>query len=217
MDYPSDPKVGLVGGKFTDGDPANGVPASLDPASHLNAITDELLNAISEAGLTPAEADLTQLKQALRILGKPAGEVFAWPVATPPAGSLECNGAAISRITYADLFTAIGTTFGGGDGSTTFNLPDLRGEFLRGWDNGRGVDAGRGIASAQGDDFLSHKHTVHVYGPSNSGGTNVAASLAIGGSYNSATTPTIDEGQTYMTGGTETRPRNIALMFCIKY
>lgn len=56
-----------------------------------------------------------------------------------PSGYLKANGALVSRTTYATLFAAIGTTFGAGDGSTTFALPDLRGEFLRGWDDGRGT------------------------------------------------------------------------------
>jgi len=68
MKYPSDPNVGLVNGKFSDGDPANGIAASRDPAAHLNAITDELLAAITNSGLTASEADTTQLYQALAIL-----------------------------------------------------------------------------------------------------------------------------------------------------
>ena len=65
MDYPSDPNVLLDGGKFTDGDPLTATPASLDPASHMNAITDELLEVISDAGLVPDETTLTQLRAAI--------------------------------------------------------------------------------------------------------------------------------------------------------
>ena len=72
----------------------------------------------------------------------PAGAVIFVAMDTAPSGYLKANGDAISRTTYADLFTAIGTTFGVGDGSTTFNLPDMRGEFARRWDDGRGVDSG---------------------------------------------------------------------------
>ena len=68
---------------------------------------------------------------------------------TPPVGWLECNGSAVSRTTYANLFAVIGTTYGNGDGSTTFNLPDLRGEFVRGWDHQRDMDKGRVFGSAQ--------------------------------------------------------------------
>ena len=79
----------------------------------------------------------------------PIGGVIPYADNTPPAGFLECDGSAISRTTYANLFAAIGVTWGAGDGVTTFNIPDSRGEFLRGWDNGRGVDAGRAFATVQ--------------------------------------------------------------------
>ena len=74
------------------------------------------------------------------VAGVPSGSVFCMAVATVPSGYLECNGAAVSRTTYAALFAIIGTNYGTGNGSSTFNLPDLRGEFIRGFDNGRGAD-----------------------------------------------------------------------------
>ena len=89
----------------------------------------------------------------------PAGQVATYAMTSCPAGWIKANGAAVSRTTYAGLFAAVGTTWGAGDGSTTFTLPDLRGEFVRGLDDGRGVDTGRTIASAQGDDNKSHTHT----------------------------------------------------------
>lgn len=79
----------------------------------------------------------------------PAGTVSYTAASTVPTGYLECNGAAVSRTTYATLYAAIGTTYGAGNGSTTFNLPDLRGEFVRGWDHGRGVDVSRTLGSTQ--------------------------------------------------------------------
>ena len=88
----------------------------------------------------------------------PASTVAHFACSTAPSGWLKANGAAISRTTYANLFAAIGTTFGVGDGSTTFNVPDLRGEFVRGWDDGRGVDTGRAIGTAQSSQNLSHSH-----------------------------------------------------------
>ena len=93
------------------------------------------------------------------VQGVPAGSVFCMAVATVPSGYLECNGAAVSRTTYSALFAIIGTQYGTGNGSSTFNLPDLRGEFVRGFDNGRGVDNGRSIASGQGAQNSSHNHT----------------------------------------------------------
>ena len=63
----------------------------------------------------------------------PTGTVIAFTnISAPPGGYLSCNGAAVSRTTYADLFAVIGTTFGAGDGSTTFNLPDLRDRYIKG-------------------------------------------------------------------------------------
>ena len=85
--------------------------------------------------------------------GLPAGAVQSFAMSTAPSGWLDCDGSAVSRTTYSNLFSAIGTTFGTGDGSTTFNVPDLRGEFIRGWDDGRGVDSGRTFGTAQADEF----------------------------------------------------------------
>ena len=93
------------------------------------------------------------------VAGVPSGSVFCMAVASVPSGYFECNGQAISRTTYAALFAVIGTQYGAGNGSTTFNVPDLRGEFIRGFDNGRGVDSGRSIATIQGDDNKTHNHS----------------------------------------------------------
>ena len=92
------------------------------------------------------------------IAGVPVGTVFCRAFSVVPAGYLECNGAAVSRTTYSALFALIGEYYGAGNGSTTFNLPDLRGEFIRGFDNGRGVDSGRSIGTFQTADNNSHSH-----------------------------------------------------------
>jgi len=138
------------------------------------------------------------------------GAVAYFAMSTPPTGWLPANGAAVSRTTYAALFTAIGTTYGAGNGSTTFNLPDLRGEFLRGWDNGRGVDSGRIFGSYQAHEIISHAHTLgHGGDDYNSGATNQGwTGIEFGG---------VEVETTSYYGGTETRPRNIALLACIKY
>ncbi len=81
-----------------------------------------------------------------------------------PSGWLLCNGALASRTTYANLFTAIGVNFGGGDGASTFTLPDFRGRFLRGNDNGAGVDPGRVVGTLEGDQFASPRPRAHGYG-----------------------------------------------------
>ena len=98
------------------------------------------------------------------IEGVPTGAVFCIAVATIPTGYLECNGAAVSRTTYSALFAIIGVQYGAGNGSSTFNLPDLRGEFVRGFDNGRNVDTGRNIGSAQSAANASHNHSISLSG-----------------------------------------------------
>ena len=133
---------------------------------------------------------------------------FATP--TAPTGFLKCNGAAVSRATYAALFARIGTTFGAGDGRTTFNLPDLRGEFLRCLDDGRNIDGGRRLGTAQSDAIKTH--TINVP-DSGSAGNNMGMWF-----YGERGGPN-DNGHNTITynGESETRPRNVALLACIKY
>lgn len=139
----------------------------------------------------------------------PIGSVIAVPVNDVPDHFLECNGATISRETYPELFSAIGTTYGAGDESTTFQLPDLRGEFIRGWDNTRGIDAEREIGSAQADAFKSHRHSIPGIYPGILGASGYIPYAGQTGTMSAIDTAT--------TGGTETRPRNVAMMFCIVY
>lgn len=84
----------------------------------------------------------------------PAGLIGSFPTNACPAGWLEANGAAVSRTTYAGLFTAIGTMYGPGDGTTTFNLPDYRGYFLRGWSHGSGNDTAAATRTNRGDGIV---------------------------------------------------------------
>jgi len=143
--------------------------------------------------------------------GTPAGAVTAFAMSTAPSGWLKCNGAAVSRTTYAALFSAIGTTYGSGDGSTTFNLPDLRGEFVRGWDDSRGVDSGRTMGSTQADELKSHNHFIDLQSTDEDGFAYQARF-----SRSSSSLANFDV-YTDNTGGDETRPRNVALNYCIKY
>ncbi|MGI9308552.1 MAG: phage tail protein [Gammaproteobacteria bacterium] len=137
--------------------------------------------------------------------------------AAPAGGWLLCDGSAVSRTTYAALFAIISDDYGAGDGSTTFNLPDYRGEFLRGVDGGAGVDpdaasrtdrgdttTGDAVGTRQADDLASHTHTV---GRSNSVGTSTVR-LAEGSSSSGTTA-------TSATGGNETRPTNVGVLFYI--
>jgi phage-related tail fiber protein len=138
------------------------------------------------------------------------GIVSAFAFNFSPEGWLECDGSAISRSTYVGLFAKIGEIHGAGDGATTFNLPDLRGEFVRGWDNGRNVDVGRGFGSFQADEFKSHSHQIRSNATDGNAGTAAPYSSRANFSYTN-----IDD--ILSTGGSETRPRNIALIYCIKY
>jgi microcystin-dependent protein len=154
------------------------------------------------------------------LAGIPAGAVATFAMNAAPTGWLKANGAAVSRTTYATLFTAIGTTFGVGDGSTTFNVPDLRGEFIRGWDDARGIDSGRVFGSSQLDQFQGHGHT--LTGRQHAAGTGTANEFADTGAaevYSNTTSvqdPVARSNGTPRTGN-ETRPRSIALLACIKY
>ena len=171
----------------------------------------------------------------------PTGSVHMMATTTVPSGYLKCNGAAVSRSTYADLFAIVGTAHGAGDGSSTFNVPDLRGEFVRGWDDSRGVDSGRNFGSSQSDQNKQHNHGVsdsghnhgitdpgHIhqieYTNSHSGdgvieesgvglsGTEPTLSATTGITINNATTGISINNH----GGSEARPRNIAMMYVIK-
>lgn len=124
------------------------------PAWWLNQVQAELLAVMVAGGVSPDRNKRNQVAEAISTLltaAAPSGMVVYFAGQTAPTGWLKANGAAVSRTLYANLFAAIGTTYGAGDGSTTFNLPDMRGEFIRGWDDGRGVDAGRVLGSAQSD------------------------------------------------------------------
>ena len=166
--------------------------------------------------------------------GNIVGEVGFFARNTAPDGWLKANGAAVSRATYSALFAAIGTTYGAGDGSTTFNLPDMRGEFPRGWDDGRGVDSGRSFGTAQLDQM--QRIVGNIGGSGGNGGIysqgNIAASGAFsfagtasgnrfpgssntyGADFNSANSP---DARVSSTTAGETRSRNIALLACIKF
>lgn len=199
---PATPSTGFA----TGGNPGGGVPATKPGAYWFHMITEELRRVIVDAGLTPNHTNVAQLSQAIGLLSPSVapGAIVPFARNTPPTGWLKANGALVPRTTYAGLFAAIGTTFGVGDGATTFGLPDLRGEFVRGWDDGRGVDSGRVFGSAQADEFKSHTHTA-------------TTSSAISGASSSGTIGSPVATITGATGGAETRPRNIALLVCIKF
>ncbi|MFK9757534.1 tail fiber protein, partial [Escherichia coli] len=143
----------------------------------------------------------------------PVGVPVPWPLETPPTGWLKCNGAAFSSEMYPKLAKAYPTN----------KLPDLRGEFIRGWDDGRGVDAGRVILSIQGWLTGSHYHNIRswdawdntVLVPNDRGGDsllstdNAVRQGAINGKFTS-------QYRTELSGGNETRPRNIAFNYIVR-
>jgi len=155
-------------------------------------------------------------------IGIPAGGVQIFAMVTAPSGWLVANGSAVSRATYSRLFSAIGTTFGVGDGSTTFNLPDLRGEFVRGFDNGRGVNPGRVFGSSEAQQVSEHYHAVLSVGSGavTVGAGNIATATVAGTSVAAGTAANANVMTSGVYGstsaGAETRPRNVALLYCIK-
>ena len=183
------------------------VVLNADPSVALGATTKQYVDAADAtkanlAGATftgpvvlaanPTAALGAATKQYADSIGVPAGVIMIWPSAIIPSGWLECNGQ--STTGYTALAAVVGA-----------NVPDLRGEFVRGWDNGRGVDPGRALKSFQADELKSHTHTYETKSAT-SPQTGSATQCWVG----SAT------GTTSATGGSETRPRNIALMYIIK-
>jgi microcystin-dependent protein len=121
--------------------------------------------------------------------GMITGTIIMWPTSSVPTGYFECNGAAVSRTTYSALFAVLGTLYGAGDGSTTFNIPDYRGYFLRGWDHGTArdpdratrTDSGNGttgdnVGTKQSGQYYTHTHTAaaHTHSASASASSTIS-------------------------------------------
>ena len=156
----------------------------------------------------------------------PAGVIAPYAGQTVPSGWLECNGAEVAISSYGTLATALYVgdgnnadtdlvygykTNGSGTRSTSgthIKLPDLRGEFVRGWDHNRAVDNNRKLGSYQADDYKAHTHTIPYASASNLGVGVIAQSIALHSG---------DTGTSPVTGGTETRPRNVSAHYIIKY
>ena len=134
---------------------------------------------------------------------------------------LICDGSAISRTTYSDLFLVVGTTWGVGDGSSTFNLPDLRGEFLRGTDNGRLIDSGRTVGTTQGHGIPKLEGSVNNYYNSMYSSTGifqpVAGDNVYGGGNGNGGRGFTFTSTDVIPDSPEVRPRNVAVLYCIKY
>ncbi|WP_443217307.1 tail fiber protein [Pseudomonas sp. MF4836] len=176
---------------------------------------EKIRTTLAQYGITDAYTkSVTYTKAEIEALLKnmsalPVGAMVPFPKGSVPPGFLEVDGSVQSTAALPDLAAYLGTTFNtGGEGAGNFRLPESRGEFLRGWDHGRGVDAGRSIGSSQADEFRNHTHV-------NSPAIMLNSTPGTGGNAWSAG----NQGQVTVTGvagGIETRPRNVAVMWCIK-
>ena len=188
----------------------------------VKAYVDAMRNSIL-AQLAALQQTLQNQLNSLDIV--PIGTIFYTATSNCPSGFLACDGSAVPTASYQRLFNIIGYTYGGAGGS--FNLPDLRGEFVRGFDSGRGVDPGRIFGSSQASDVEPHTHNVDdLYGLNDDQGPPLYdrngnrvykySSWGDDGD-NDSGNPAFFLNQTALSSGTETRPRNVALLPIIKY
>ncbi|EHL5836288.1 TPA: tail fiber protein [Escherichia coli] len=228
-------------GKYTDGSVAGGIAATRLRAAAFNAMQEELAHIVESAGLALDINDMTQVLKAIQKLtlsranpfadiksdgaaaistaltnlglgegsALPVGVPVPWPSATPPTGWLKCNGAAFDKVKYPRLATAY----------PSGKLPDLRGEFIRGWDDGRGIDTGRALLSIQSDEV--RKLALKYWGPASNSSPSKTFALsdsAGGGLYtdgiSQASGGIINAFQ--LPGGNETRPRNVAFNYIVR-
>lgn len=152
----------------------------------------------------------------------PVGSILPFAGELIPIGWLNCDGSEVSRQLYSNLYSTIGNAWGGGNGTTTFNLPDMRGMFLRGVDNGAGKDPdaseraasnpggniGDKVGSQQSDEVIDHSHGIKTQN-GGSGVQNISSHASSFSEYFHTTT------ENY--GGNETRPKNVNVIFIIKY
>lgn len=186
----------------------------------------------SEAAATTLKVDDFQLgpQKVLQGPSGPVGEIIATGSLTPPVGFLYCNGSAVSRTQYSDLFREIGTTYGVGDGSTTFNLPDLRGVFARGAGSqtigaetySATLGTKQNDATSRNGLTISDPGHVHAAGTDNAQfvgtGTGTSANIGPGGGYViKPFTTTASTGVSLGAGDAETRPANVAVAYHIRY
>ncbi|HCO0538438.1 TPA: phage tail protein [Escherichia coli] len=206
----------------------NGAPATLDTLKEIAAAINNdpkfsttINNALS--GKQPLDETLTHLSGKdvaglLAYLGLgegsalPVGVPVPWPSATPPTGWLKCNGAAFSAEEYPELAKAYPTN----------KLPDLRGEFIRGWDDGRSVDTGRSVMSAQSARVGYIKFDMGIYGiPAGTGSLILSNDILITGHDSNGSSLLLNNsneraiGEMYVVPA-DTRPRNIAFNYIVR-
>ncbi len=199
-------------------------------------IVDQLgADCLDDGNLAAIEANFLS---ALAAILTPVGSILFYAKNAVPTGFLPCDGSAVSRTTYARLAAlassiSYGAPFGPGDGSTTFNVPDLRGQFVRSFDSGGSIDPGRTFGSTQADTVKAHKHIspwgendyppsrVSPFGETSQNDQWGAASddqdnplwYTNDGSIWRGNDPNSGSGVI----GSETRPKNVALLACIKF
>lgn len=209
---------------FTEG--GGGEQPSIPGGEWFNMITDELLNVLTLAGVTPDKADHAQLAKAIQSIAfsaYPVGAPIPWPTAVPPSGFIAMIGQSFSSTTYPKLALAY----------PSLVLPDMRAEFIRGWDAGRGVDPGRVILTQQFSANLAHDHLdkwAFARGGANPGGINsivaayaktyydpvVDAPLGTLKQYDDAWGSSSSGLGVISSGGPESRPRNIPFYYIVR-
>ncbi|HMV79854.1 MAG TPA: tail fiber protein [Leptospiraceae bacterium] len=213
----------LKKGIFTGLGIALGIILGIGSAALFSVSVDTIFSFSSGTPLSSAQVNqnFANLKKAVEgISPVEPGTILSFGGETPPDGYLLCKGQAVSRTTYASLYAVIRDSFGNGDGSTTFNVPDFRGRFLRGWDDGAGRDpdigsrlvmnpggnAAGGLGSIQDDELRSHTHTYQQ--------DTWSCNYAVGGGCAYVAQTGSVSGAF---GGNETRPKNAYVNFIIKY
>jgi microcystin-dependent protein/uncharacterized protein YjbI with pentapeptide repeats len=204
--------IGAASGVFT---------GTISAASGITSSTPAVTQNVSDNSNKIATTAF--VKQAIGA-NPPIGSVHWWTTTTAPTGYLFCDGSSVSQAAYPLLYAVIGATFGGN--VTNFNLPDLRGQFIRGWNNSSsGSDPSRVFGSSQQDDFKTHTHVINDPGHSHYGHVIAASGDWRAGGTNSFPNATSVYGNTanaftgitaLNTGNTETRPVNVALMPIIR-
>lgn len=243
--------AGNINGLFVAEDVSLSRPPTAITADWLNSMQEEVATVVEQAGLALDPGSNTQLYEAIAALiaaaagsgGAPSGSYLWHAGSVAPAGYLVCDGSAVSRSAYPALFAAIGTVYGAGDGATTFNLPDPRGDTLRALDLGKGRDVGRELGTHQDGMIGGHSHsgttqaagshthsgtlngdvvaapeinvTRAVLRPDDAASTNLGTLKAV----SVVISPAGSHSHTFDTnsvGGVETRMANTSALLCIK-